>query len=64
MVAKEVSDFDREVSATGPIGVLQLRPTTAAREFGVDPNKLRDPVTDVRLGLGLPEPALLALLRD
>ena len=50
-VAKEASDFGHEIGATGSIGVMQLRPATAAREFGVSPNELRDPVTNVRLGL-------------
>jgi len=51
-VAKEASDFDRDlIGAGGSIGVMQLRPATAAREFGVSPNELRDPVTNVRLGL-------------
>ncbi len=50
-VAKEASDFGREIGATGSIGVMQLRPATAAREFGVTPNEIRNPVTNVRLGL-------------
>ena len=51
-VAKEASDFGRDLNgATGSVGVMQLWPETAAREFGVTPNQLRDPVTSVRLGL-------------
>lgn len=51
-VAKETSDFGRDlIGATGFLGVMQLRPTTVAREFGVTPHELQDPVTNVRLGL-------------
>lgn len=50
-VAKEASDFGREIGATGSIGIMQIKPATAAREFGVSPKELRDPVTNVRLGL-------------
>ena len=51
-VAKEASDFGRDlIGTTGSMGVMRLRPETAARAFGVTPNELRDPVTNVRLGL-------------
>jgi len=50
-VAKEASDFGREIGATRSIGIMQINPATAAREFGVSPKELRNPVTNVRLGL-------------
>ena len=51
-VAKEASDFNhRVVSATGGIGVLQIPPGTAAREYGLSADQLWDPVANVRVGL-------------
>ena len=51
-VAKEASDFNHRVlSATGAIGVMQISPHVAAREFGVSADELWDPVTNVRVGV-------------
>ena len=51
-LAREASDFDHDrVGSTGAIGVMQLLPATAAREFGVSAAELLDPITNVRLGL-------------
>ena len=51
-VAKVASDFDHDmIAARGAVGVMQLLPATAAREFGVTAVELRDPITNARLGL-------------
>lgn len=51
-VAREASDFNHHaLNAAGQIGVMQVLPATAAREFGVSVEQLRDPVTNVRVGL-------------
>lgn len=51
-VAKEASDFNhRVVSAAGEIGVMQIAPVVAAREYGVSADELWDPVINVRVGL-------------
>ena len=51
-VAREASDFNYQaLNAAGQVGVMQVLPATAAREFGVSAERLRDPVTNVRVGL-------------
>ena len=51
-VAREASDFNHHaLNAAGQVGVMQVLPATAAREFGVSAEQLRDPVTNVRVGL-------------
>ena len=51
-VADVESDFvSRTVASSGAVGVMQLHPTVAKNEFGADVAALRDPATNVRLGL-------------
>ena len=51
-VADVESDFvPRTVSISGTIGVMQLHPDVAEREFAADAAALRDPATNVHLGL-------------
>ena len=51
-VADVESDFvQRTVGNSGTVGVMQLHPDVAKSEFGADADALRDPVTNIRLGL-------------
>ena len=43
----------RTVGASGAIGLMQILPATAEREFAADADALREPVTNLRMGLGL-----------
>ena len=51
-VADVASDFvPRSVGYAGTVGVMQLHPDVAKSEFGADVDALRDPATNIRLGL-------------
>ena len=51
-VAEVESDFvPRTIGAGGAVGVMQLLPATAKSELGADVAALKDPATNVRLGL-------------
>lgn len=51
-VAREESNFDPvAVSYAGARGVMQVMPSTAAREFGIDPDLLWDPRVNIRVGV-------------
>ena len=51
-VAEVESNFvPRTVGASGTVGVMQIHPTVAEKEFETDAVALRDPATNVRLGL-------------
>ena len=51
-VAEVESDFvPRTIGAGGAVGVMQLLPATAKGELGADVAALKDPATNVRLGL-------------
>ena len=51
-VADAASGFEpRTVGVSGSIGVMQLHPDGAKRNFGVEATALRDPAVNVRVGL-------------
>jgi len=51
-VAKVESDFNaRALSSAGARGVMQIMPATAQKEFGVNPDRLWNPETNIRLGV-------------
>ena len=51
-VAKVESDFNaKALSSAGARGVMQIMPATARDEFGVHPQKLWNPETNIRLGI-------------
>ncbi len=51
-VAKVESDFNaRALSSAGARGVMQIMPQTARGEFGVEPDALWNPKTNIRLGV-------------
>ena len=51
-VADVESDFvPRTIGYSGTVGVMQLHPDVAKSEFGADADTLRDPATNIRLGL-------------
>ncbi|BDX06372.1 lytic transglycosylase domain-containing protein [Planctobacterium marinum] len=51
-LAKTESDFDNmAVSHAGAIGVMQIMPATAEREFGVSRHRLYDPKLNISLGI-------------
>ena len=41
----------RTIGYSGTVGVMQLHPDVAKSEFGADADTLRDPATNIRLGL-------------
>ncbi len=51
-VAHTESNFNpRALSASGARGVMQIMPATARGEYGIAPDRLWDPRTNIRLGL-------------
>ena len=52
VVEVESGFVPRTVSASGAIGLMQILPAVAEREFAVEPDALFDPVTNLRIGLG------------
>ena len=51
-VAHAESNFDpRALSHKGARGVMQIMPATSLGEYGIDPDKLWDPRTNIRMGI-------------
>jgi membrane-bound lytic murein transglycosylase F len=52
-IAMQESRFDHDVvSRAGAVGLMQVMPATA-RGFKVEPHEMTDPLTNVRMGVGL-----------